>query len=111
MVETGAIEEEASEILEAALGIEVDGEGEGEEVGAGTLRELRAIEFLTQDADPRGKTIVDARNGFNDMSRLEMLWSVRYCWAVWTRFALNLYRPWAQLLLRHPGEPSVTIII
>ena len=43
-------EEEAAERLEEALGVEVNGDGEGErgEGGDGTLRELEAIEFPTQ---------------------------------------------------------------
>ena len=56
-------------------GVEDEG-SEGEEGGGGTLRELEALEFLTQEAEPSGTTLVDARNGFNDLSRLEMLWTV-----------------------------------
>ena len=103
--------EESEGILESSLGMEVDGEGEGEEEGVGTLRELGAIEFLTQDADPSGTILVDARNGFNELSRLEMLWTVRHHWPVGAKFAFNCYRSWAQLLLHKPGEPQVTILI
>ena len=53
--------------------MEVDGEGEVEEEGEGNLRELGAIEFLTQDAEPSGKILIDARNGFNKLRRLEIL--------------------------------------
>ena len=39
-----------------------------------------------------------------------MLWTVPHCWPAGARFAFNIYRHWAQLLLRHPGEPPVTIL-
>ena len=37
---------------------------------------LGALEFLTQEAESSGTTLVDARNGFNELIRLEMLWIV-----------------------------------
>ena len=46
----------------------------------GTQRALGALEFLTQDADPSGTTLGDARNGFNDLIRLSMIWTVRHRW-------------------------------
>ena len=108
--ETAGTEEEATEQLEAVLWTEVVETGEGEEEGDWNQRALEALEFLTQDADPSGTTLVDARNGFNDLSRLAMLWTVRHRWPAGARFTFNCYRNWAQLLLRHPGEPSVRIL-
>ena len=52
--------------------MEVDGEVDGD------LRELEDTEFLTQYAEPRGTTLVDACNGFNKPRRLAMLWTVRH---------------------------------
>ena len=83
----------------------------GEEGGDGTARSLGDLEFFTQDADPSGTTIIDACNGFNKLSRLEMLWTVRHHWLAGARFAFNCYRHWVQLLLRHLGGPPVTILI
>ena len=91
--------------------MEVNGEGEGEEEGEGTISTLGSIEFLTQDTEPSGTTLVDARNGFNEMSRLSMLLTVQHLWPAGARFAFNCYRYWAQLLLRQPREPPVTILI
>ena len=92
--ETAGTEEEAAEVLEAALethDMEVEGDGgsKGEEGGGGTQRALEALELLTQDADPSGTTLVDARNGFNELSRLAMLWTVRHRWPAGARFAFN----------------------
>ena len=71
-IETAVTEEEAEEGLEAALDMEVEEgrDSEGEDEGGGTQRALGALEFLTQEAYPSGTTLVDARNGFNELSRL-----------------------------------------
>ena len=60
--------------------VEEDRGGEGEDEGGGGLRALGALEYLTQDAEPSRTTLVDARNGFNELSRLEMLWTMRHRW-------------------------------
>ena len=95
-IETAGTEEEATESLEAVLEMEVNGDGEGkvegEEGGVGTQGALGALEFLTQDAETSKTTLVDARKGFNEMSRLEMLWIVRHRWPTGARFAFNFYR-------------------
>ena len=61
--------------------MEVEGDrvSEGKEEGGGTQRALGTLEFLTQEAEPSGTTLVDARNGFNELSRLEMLWTMQHC--------------------------------
>ena len=79
-IETASTEEEAAEGLEAALEtqeMEVEGYGgrEGEEEGGGNQRALEAFEFLTQDPELSGSTLVYALNGFNELSRLAMLWT------------------------------------
>ena len=71
-------------------GVEAEG-SEGEEEGGGTLRALEALEFLTKEADPSGTTLIDARNGFNKLSRLEMLRTVQHRWTAVARFAFNCY--------------------
>ena len=74
--------------------MEVEGDrgSEGEEEGGGTQRALEALEFLTQDAEPSGTTLVDAHNGFNELIRLVMLWTVRHRWPAGARFAFNCYK-------------------
>ena len=83
--------------------VEVGNVVEEEKWGDVTQGELEALEFLTQDTDPKGTTLVDSCNGFNELSRLEMLWTVRHRWPARARFTLNFYRHCAQLLLRQPG--------
>ena len=83
--------------------VEDEGVGKGEKEGAGSLQALGALEFLTQDAELSETTLVDARNGFKELSWLAMLWTVRHRWPVGARFSFNCYRHWAQLLLHQPG--------
>ena len=111
-IETAGTEKEVEEGLASALEmeVEIDRDSEGEEGGRGTQRALEALEFLTQDAEPSGTKLVDAHNGFNNLSCLMMLWTVRHRWPAGARFAFNCYKHWAQLLLRQPGELPVTIM-
>ena len=46
---------------------------EGSDEGGETQRALGALGFLTQEAEPSGTMLVDARNGFNELSCLAML--------------------------------------
>ena len=89
--------------MEHALEMEVEETGKGEEEGYDIQMALGALEFITQDEEPSGKTLFDAHNGFSDMSRLKMMWTVRHHWPAGARFAFNCYSNWAQLLLCHPG--------
>ena len=101
-IETAGSEEEAEEGLVAALKmeVEVDRGIEGEEGGGGTQRSLEALEFLNQDAEPIGTTLVDAHNDSNELSRLAMLWTVRHRWPAGARFAFNCYKHCVQVILR-----------
>ena len=113
-IETAGTEEEAEEGLKAVLGMEIEdeceGEGEVEEGGDGTQRAQGALEFLTEEADPRGTILVDAHNGFNKLRRLAMPWTGWHRLPSGARFAFNCYRHCAKILLRQPGEPPVTIL-
>ena len=93
-IETAEKEEEAEEGMAESLSmkIEADRGSEREEGGGGTQRALEALEFLTQEAEPSGTTLVDARNGFNELSRLAMLWTVWYRWLAGARFEFNCYK-------------------
>ena len=74
-IETAVTEEEAEEGLAATLETEmkVEEESEEEEGDGGTQQALEALEFLTQEAEQSRTTLVDAHNGFNELSRLAML--------------------------------------
>ena len=71
------------------MDVEEDRGSEGEDEGEETQRALLSLEFLVQEADPIGTTLVDVCNGFNELSRLAMLWTVRHRWLVGARFTFN----------------------
>jgi hypothetical protein len=59
---------------------------------------------------PEGLTLVDARNGFNELSRYAMLWTARHRWPKGARFAFNCYRHYVRCLVRCPGcKPSILL--
>eukprot|EP00957_Ditylum_brightwellii_P145023 11045126-Ditylum_brightwellii.AAC.1 len=51
---------------------------------------------------PGGTMLVDARNGFNELSMMAMLWTVWHWWAQGARFMFNCYRHWTLLVIRQP---------
>ena len=75
-VNTGATEEEVAQIENTEMRMEVEGEVERK----GTLMTPEDIWFLTQEAEPISSTLVGARNGFNDLRHLEILWTVQHLW-------------------------------
>ena len=98
------MERKATENLGAALGTKVEGsseEGWGRGWWGGVL-DLESTGLLTQEADPVGTTLVDARNGFNDLICLTMLWTVCHRWPEGARFSFNCYNHWAQITLHQP---------
>ena len=54
--------------------------------------------------------LVDARNGFNELGRNTMLWTVRHTWAAGACFAFNCYRHAAQLIVRRAGGQCSVIL-
>ena len=96
-----------------AEGMEEMEEGEVDEVEAETQAAAAAavatLGELTDAVNARddgvGLTLVDARNGFNELSRMAMLWTVRHRWPKGSRFAFNCYRHEAMLFMRSPGKP------
>ena len=46
----------------------------------GVMLALEATGFQTHDEEPGGTTFVDAWNGFNDLSRLALLYTVHQHW-------------------------------
>ena len=54
--------------------------------------------------------LVDSCNGFNNLNRLVMLWTVRHRCLAWSRFPLNCYKNPYHILLRRPGRPQFTLL-
>lgn len=54
--------------------------------------------------------LVDARNGFNELNRTAMLWTVRHRWPDGARFAFNCYRHQGQLVMRQRDGTSIILL-
>jgi hypothetical protein len=61
-------------------------------------------------AEAHAVLLVDATNGFNELGRKAMLWTVRHRWASGARFSFNCYRHSAQLILRRRGKDCAVIL-
>ena len=57
--------------------------------------------------EQEGLLLVDAKNGFNMLSRLGMIWTVRHRVGKMSRFAFNTCRHDIWLLCRRPGEYAI----
>ena len=66
---------------------------------------------LQPEDDLTGCLLADAANGFNNLSRLAMLWTVAHRWPRASRFAYNCYRHFPQLVMRVPGDHTPKIIL
>ena len=56
-----------------------------------------------------GPTLVDADNGFNNLSRYGMLWTIRHRWPAGARFVFNCYRHFVRCIVRIPGSDPRTL--
>ena len=56
--------------------------------------------------DPFAVLLADATNGFNELNRKAMLWTVRHLWPAGARFAFNCYRHHATLVCRKGGNSA-----
>ena len=85
--------------------------------GSGTVPEtvpktVQNEPMEADDADGVGAevTCVDARNGFNKLSRMAMLWTVRHRWSKGSRFAFNCYRHACILIVHQDGDECLEIL-
>ena len=54
--------------------------------------------------------LVDAANGFNNLSRYGMLWTVRHRWRKLSKFTFDCYRHEIRLVCRQPGGAAEIIL-
>ena len=82
-----------------------------EDIGAQTMSNVPSQIYLTHgehldnlsdqsSPEPNGVLLIDAKNGFNEISRKAMLWTVRHLWPSGAIFTFNCYRHASRLLLR-----------
>lgn len=63
-----------------------------------------ANELFEVSDDSHGMLLIDAKNAFNSINRLSLLWNVRVLWPRASRFIFNTYRGWAPLVIKGCDE-------
>jgi hypothetical protein len=58
-----------------------------------------------------GLSMFDARNGFNELNRYQMLWNVRHRWPKGSRFAFNCYRHFNLVIVRKGNAQPAHVIV
>jgi hypothetical protein len=58
-----------------------------------------------------GLSMFDARNGFNELNRYQMLWNVRHKWPKGSRFAFNCYRHFNLVIVRKGNAQPAHVIV
>jgi hypothetical protein len=65
-------------------------------------------ELEASDSDS-GFLLIDANNAFNEINRINMLWTIRHEWPAGARFAYNCYSHHSLLIVRNPGGIAIFI--
>ncbi|GAX17715.1 hypothetical protein FisN_UnNu087, partial [Fistulifera solaris] len=66
--------------------------------------------MLDSQTDPEAVVLVDARNAFNELNRLVMLWTVRHLYPAGARLIFHSYRHTPILFLRRgEGKPCIKL--
>jgi hypothetical protein len=58
-------------------------------------------DLLRENDNDYGVLMVDARNAFNSINRIAMLWNTRILWPRASRFIFNTYRGWSPLIMKN----------
>ena len=67
----------------------------------GVVHGIQAIWDKNLTAEDWGFLFVDAKNTFNEINQIGMLWTVCHLWPSGARFFVNCYRHWSSLDLRN----------
>ena len=63
-----------------------------------------ASDLFESSDESHGMLVMDAKNAFNSINRLSLLWNVRVLWPRASRFIFNTYRGWASLIIKGCDE-------
>ena len=75
-----------------------------------TYAQVEPAPVLPMGMKGQGVTLFDARNGFCELQRMGMLWTIRHRWASGSRFCFNAYRHDIIQLVRISGQAPETIL-
>ena len=74
-----------------------------------TIHRVQALWDENLTTENWGILFVDAKNAFNEINRVGMLWTVRHLCPSGARFVFNWYRNWSSLVLLNRNE-TVSIL-
>ena len=67
----------------------------------GVIHGVQALWDKKSTMEDWGFLLVDAKNAFNEINRVGLLWTVRHLWPSRARFFFNYYCHWSSLVLRN----------
>jgi hypothetical protein len=108
--EDSFVESEAQDLASLILAGGDDPPVEGATAGDTPMTDSTPPDPPGQVDEPDVALLIDARNGFNELGRKAMLWTVRHLWASGARFAFNCYRHASLLILRSPGNKTCHLL-
>ena len=74
----------------------------------GVIHGVQALWDENLSTEEWGFLLADAKNTFNEIHRVGMLWTVRHIWPSVAPFAFNCYRHWSSLVLKNSnGTASI----
>jgi hypothetical protein len=80
---------------------------------AGTDGAIHGVSTLYNELEDSnsdsGFLLIDANNAFNEINRINMLWTIRHEWPAGARFAFNCYSHHSVLIVRDPGGIAIII--
>ena len=96
--------------LEATMAFQDDQLCVGPKAGIdGTVHGVQSLRDKNLSTEEWFLKLVDAKNAFNKINRVRMLWTVRHLWPSGAHFVFNRYRHWSSIVLRN-GNGAASIL-
>ena len=70
-------------------------------ISGGVIHGVQALWYKKLSTEEGVFLLVDAKNAFNEINRVGMLWMVQHLWLPRALFVFNCYRHWSSLFLRN----------
>jgi hypothetical protein len=83
---------------------------EAVEKGESSAEDLSEMWSELPAVQAKGLSMFDARNGFNELKRYQMLWNVRHRWPKGSRLAFNCYRHFNLVIVRRGDGETAHVI-
>ena len=78
-------------------------------VADGAIHRFQTLWDKNSSTEEWGVLLVDAKNAFNKINRVGMLWTVRHLWPPGARFVFDFYHHWSSRVLRNGNRTSIIL--